>query len=235
MYHKLLHGVVVFVMASAASPRCQADHLWIMPEPVGFDAKVHVYLNPGSQPDRLQRLHKARLWRISDLKSCSPVEFAIAEESLVANGLMDDPGSTYVMSHDCGVSFTGGKPNRIYLHAKLHTSADHSTWRPVGGAKRLPLEIVSTRDRDRFKFSVSFNGKSLAHPTVTVRGPDAFACEVHCDAQGQFTCEFPRSGMYGICTTFVDSNPSELGEQTFVETRHLSTLTLPIEVIPARK
>lgn len=235
MYDKLFHGIVFFALASAVFPECRADHLWIIPEPVGFDARVHVCINHEWQPDRLQRLSKAQLWRISDVKACKPVEVAIDEKSLIAKGLTDDPGSTYAMSYDCGVSFTDGEPNRVYLHAKSHTSADLSTWRTLCDAKRFPLEIVSTRDRNRFKFSVSFNGKSLAYPVVTVRGPDAFVREVQGDAQGQFSCELPQSGMYGICTTFVDSRPGDLGGQAFIETRHLSTLTLPIEVIPSRK
>ena len=232
---RLLHGIVVFVMGLALLPECRAGHLWIIPEPAGFEAKVHVCIDHRWHPFQLQRLSRTQIWRMSDVRKCMPVEFAIAEKSLVADGLTNDPGSTYVMSLDCGVTSAGGEPNRICLHAKSHTSADHSTWRTVCDAKRLPLEIVSTRDRHRFKFSVSFNGKSLANPVVTVRGTDAFLHEVQGDEQGQVICELPQSGMYGISTAFVDSRPGEFGGQKFVETRHFSTLTLPIEVIPSRK
>lgn len=234
MLQRSLRAMVLLMLASGLQPVCRAEHLWIVPEPVGFDGRVHVYPCQGRHPDQIPHVFRIQLWRISDVKTCKSVELASEKESLISIDVANDPGAIYVLSHDCGVNSAGGEPNRTLLHAKSYTSADPSTWRPLR-VKRLPLEIVPTRDRERFTFAVTFNGNPVANPMISVCGPDGFKCDVKGDAEGRVTCGLPQSGMYGLCTTLVDSQPGTIEGRRFSGTRHYSTLTVPVEVIPARK
>jgi hypothetical protein len=145
MLHKSLRAAVLFLLAAGLLCDCRAEHLWIVPEPIGFDGRVHVCTHHGLQLDQFPHLLKIQLWRISDVKGCESIQLADGRESLVASEGVSDRGSTYVLSHVCGLSLSGVESSRTLLHAKAYTSVDPSTWRPLR-RKRLPLEIVSARD-----------------------------------------------------------------------------------------
>lgn len=232
MFHKALRATVLFMLASGLLGECRAEHLWIVPEPIGFDGRVHVCTHHGL--DQVPHLLKIELWRISDVRGCESVQLAGGRKSLVASEGVGDPGLTYMLSHDCGLSSIGVASSRTLLHAKAYTSADPSTWRPLP-RKRLPLEILPARDREAFTFTVNFTGRPVANPRVTVHGPDGFQCESEGNSEGQVSCVLPQSGMYGLTTSFIDLRPGKIDWEEFSKTHHFSTLTLPVEVIPPGK
>lgn len=229
--------LTMVVVLSVVSP-AMAHFLWLVPEPVSANAKVHVYFSDGAHPDRpelLDRVKSVRVWRLSGAKTFEAVEFSRTEDALCASLPANDSGSTYGLSHDYGISTKTGEPRRILFHAKAHTSADPSTWLAVRDAKRLPLEIVSARDGLKHVFTVMSNGQPLAKAGVTVTGPDSFKVTAETDDAGRVSFDLPQSGSYGLWTKLVDSSKGELDGKPFTQTTHLSTLTLPIEVIPVKK
>ncbi len=234
MLHQSLRVTVLFVLAAGLLRECRAEHLWIVPEPIGFDGRVHVCTHHGLQLDQVPHLLGIQLWRISGERGDESVQLAGGTESLVASEGVSDTGLTYMLSHDCGLSSIGVESSRTLLHAKAYTSADPSTWRPLP-RKRLPLEILAARDREAFTFTVNFTGRPVANPRVTVHGPDGFQCESEGNSEGQVSCVLPQSGMYGLTTSFIDLRPGKIDGEEFSKTHHFSTLTLPVEVIPPGK
>ncbi|MFO1044462.1 MAG: hypothetical protein U0941_22035 [Planctomycetaceae bacterium] len=231
MLHGMRYSFVFLALAAGLLRDCKAEHVWIVPEPIGSDGQVHVCPHGGSQPEHVPDLFKVKLWKITEANGCESVPLMNGKESLITCEGVSVPGATFALSHDCGVSFSGGAISRTVLHAKAYTSADPSTWRLLH-RKRLLLEIASVRDRDAFTFTVNFNGHPVANPRISIRGSDGFVREVQGNSAGQVTCSLPQSGLYGLVTTYIDERPGMPGDQGFVKTRHFSTLTLPVEVIP---
>ena len=231
-------AVLAVALTAGVASQAAAHFLWLVPEAISVDAKVHVYFSDGAHPDRpelLDKVAKVQVWRMTEQRKFESVAVTKGENSLCASGLPNDMGSTYGLSHDYGISSKSGDPKRIFFHAKAHTSADPATWKSVRDAKRLPLEIVPTREGMKYAFTVLSSGPPLAKATVTVTGPDSLKLTAETDEQGRAVFELPQSGLYGIWTKLVDPAKGELDGKPFVETRHLSTLSLPIEVIPSKK
>jgi len=122
---------------------------------------------------------------------------------------------------------------RIVAHAKAQTSAEPATWRPFRDSKRLPLEIIPQRKNSKHGFTVLSSGRPLPKARVEVLGPDSCALVGETDEDGCATFDLPQSGLYGVWTKSVDQVQGEFEGRPYARTTRLSTLTLPVEVVPS--
>jgi Domain of unknown function (DUF4198) len=226
--------VMMLSVAGLASPAA-AQTLWLASESNG-ETKVHCYFS--GVEDRGELIDKVlanRVWRMNERKSCEPMILRKEAESLWFSAEDKGIGSTYWLSHDFGVSEMAGVSERIFLHAKIHTSADPSTWWPIRNSKHLQVEIIPRRENLNHRFTVLSLGKPLAATKVNIVGPDSFKTTDDTDENGEVTFELPQSGTYGLCVRHVDSENRKLSGHPIVQTVHVSTSSLPLEVIPDAK
>ncbi|MDB5341626.1 MAG: hypothetical protein JWP89_3 [Schlesneria sp.] len=213
-----------------------AQLVWLVPE-TDVDAKVCVHTAasaPLDGPD-LDKLAAVQLWRICERRKVESVAISRDGNSVWVAATAEDSGSTYCLSLDCGVSPLAGESERTITHAKAQTSADPSTWRPFRDSKRLPLEIIPKLDRSKYGFTVLSFGRPQPNATVEVFGPDSCKLIGETDEDGCAFFDLPHSGLYGAWARSVDLTKHEFGERPYSRTTHLSTLTLPIEVVPRLK
>ena len=232
---RLQIGLCLVALLLSETSDAAANGAWLIPDAMSNTTRLHICFSDNVQAALLDKMETMRVWRLMEQRKVEFVDVTRNESSICLDAITDDAGTTYGLTHDFGISSDAGGEKRVFLHAKAHTSADPSTWKSVRDAKRLPLEIVSLREGLKHAFVVLSDGRPLAEAVVCVNGPDAITLSAKTDDQGRVVFEFPQSGLYGVWTELVDPRSGELGGKGYMETRHRSTLTLPIEVIPIKK
>ena len=223
--------VSILLLTAMVSPAA-SQTLWLASEWDG-EAKVHCYLTDvQNRTEWMNQVSATQVWRTNERRKCDPVILRKGGDSFSFSDRDEGDGSTYWLSHDFGVSTVKGKPERSLLHAKAHTSADPSTWRYVSKHRGLPVEIVPNRENLNHRFIVLVAGWPLAKATVDIIGPDSFHQSGHTNADGAVTFDLPQSGLYGLRVSSVHTEEGELNGRSFAQTVHVSTLTLPLEVMP---
>jgi hypothetical protein len=218
-------------MASYAS----GQTLWLAPESDG-EMKVHCYFSGfEDRANFVDKVSITQVWRTNERERCEPVFLRNGGNSFWVCDQDEGLASTYWLSHDFGISEMDGVPERVFLHAKTHTSADPSTWRYVTKPKHFAIEIIPRREKFNHRFTVLSVGRPLAEAKVNMLGPDSFKQTGDTDENGEVTFELPQSGMYGLRVRSVHSQKGLVDGRSFVQTVHVSTLSLPLEVIPDMK
>lgn len=226
---------VAMLLTTGMAPSATAQTLWLASESE-VETKIHCFLRGvEDRAELIDKISATRIWRTTERKKCEPLILNKAEDSLQLSAEDEGLGSTYWLSHDFGMSEVDGKADRIFLHAKAQTSADPSTWKHIGNHKHLPVEIVPKREQLQHRFTVYSMGRPLAKATVKIVGPDLFHHIGTADENGEVAFEMSQSGIYGLCVKSVVSENGKLNGRTFDQTVHVSTLTLPLEVVPVMR
>lgn len=209
----------------------QAHFLWLRPDAKGTDAKVHVYFGEAAEPDDpalLDRVIKAEVWSLGGRGGAQALTLTKTGDDLAAPLSGAAASSTLILRHQYGVVAKGGAPFLLNYLAKAYPFPLSGSWRAVGDTERLPLEVTPKLDRDKVVLLVTWQGKPLADSAVHITGAGLNeAIEGTTNAEGQFACALPQTGLFSIRAKHVEVKEGELDGKAYKEVRYYSTLTLP--------
>ncbi len=211
-----------------------AHFLWLLPDTTTPEAKVHVYFGESAAPDDpalLDRVLKAEVWSVGGRSGAQALTLTKLNDDLTAPLPGPASSSTVILRHSYGVVAKGGAPFLLNYGAKAYPAALPGSWRPVGDAERLPLEITPKVNAGKVELNVTWQGKPLAGSAMHVTGDGIdSAIEGTTDAEGRFVCTLPKSGIFSIRAKHVEEKAGEFDGKTYQQVRYYSTLTLPYSV-----
>lgn len=225
----------VFFTAAAAALAClpsmvSAHFIWLVPGSGDSLSKVHVYFGEDTEddsPDYLARVADAKLFTVTAKGQVTALTLTKTDSALTADS--PHPASSVVIaSHDMGVLDRGDKNFRLKYYAKTGPVADSSVWQHSDCANQLALDVVPHLQGSKLKLQVRFNKQPAAGAEVKVIRPGSDTFEGATDASGVVHVDVADGGLYAIRARYVEAVSGQLGDKTYPETRHYTTVTLPV-------
>lgn len=225
-------GLVVLLVPAV----CRAHFLWVVANPQEKPGEVHAYFGETASPDDPELLKK-----FADLKAAAltPGRDGIKREDIelkqvddhLAGSLPAGVQGTLVARQTYGVISRGGESFLLCYYAKSYPSVLPGTWQSVADpndAELTALEITPKLESSEVMLTVTWNGKPVEGDQVTVAGPGLNeTIQGDTDADGQFRCKLPTSGLFSIRARHMEKTSGKLGDESYASVRHYATLALP--------
>lgn len=220
------------LLAGVCSPTAHGHFIWLLPESGDSGTVVQVYFGEDASPDDpalLQRLKGLSVWQLGgDQPQELPV--TLTEESLTAKAAAAADDSLFVASHDLGVFDRGDSVFRLIYHAKSGPEAAHPAWNSVDCSDHLALDVVPQREGRTVTLTVRFQGQPVPDAQIVAARPGLDDVELLTDAAGQVKFDVAESGVHSIRARVILPGEGEFQGKSYAETRHYSTIALPIEL-----
>ncbi|WP_437221767.1 Kelch repeat-containing protein [Planctomicrobium sp. SH661] len=219
-----------FLTLSLMTGAAQAHFIWVVAEPAEQPNVAKVYLSEEAGPDDpelLPNIAAAKTWLVAGRGEPKEVTLKIDGDALVGEIPEKWAERTVVVNHNYGVMSRGGAPFLLKYYGKTYPSQLAGTWKPVGNADILPLEINPQLSGKTLTLSVTWEGQPAAGCQVTVEGPGIKEkVQGDTDEQGHFTAQVSEPGLYSIRARKEETAAGELDGKKYEQIKHYSTLSL---------
>ncbi|MEZ6110734.1 MAG: kelch repeat-containing protein [Pirellulaceae bacterium] len=218
----------------AAPTVARAHFLWIVRTvEKNKDERLQVYFSESPEPDDpdlLERVKDAQVWRLDASGAGTPLELSLAGESLFSD-LGDRAGeqAVFALSRDYGVISRGGEKFLLRYYAKTGPAAGHKHWQTHTAAKHLDLELIPSVSGQQIQVQTLWQGKPVADAQVKIAGPGIDEVETASDEAGNVSFRAGEPGLYAIRVRHIESRGGTIGDQAFDSVRHYATLALPVD------
>ncbi len=224
-------AVTLLLIANLA----QAHFVWLAPETTNDVTTVQVYFGEEAAPEDPEYLKYTtgmQAWAVTQSES-KPLDLTRTEEQVFAklDGRLSE--TIIAATHDLGVMDRDGKTFRLKYYAKTGPALDSPVWSDVAASQQLRLNVIPHQFAAGVTFHVLFDGKAVAGSEVTVSGPAGFSFKGVTGEAGTLNMPLEKTGLFSIRAKFVEEQVGELEGKMYPETRHYSTLTLPVASLPA--
>lgn len=230
-------AVATLAAAAMCVPSAQAHFIWLSPQPDAGSMVVHVYFGEEATPDDPALLQRLRGMAIRQLRAGeTPVEIPVTltAESMTALPAAEAGSSLFVASHDLGVINRGESVFRLLYYAKSGPVSTNAAWQSVDASTQLALDVVpEVRDGNQIHVTVRFRGAPVEGAQVKAARPGMDDFEGTTDARGVVEFDVAESGVHSLRARHIEATAGELNGVAFEETRHYSTVALPVELTPA--
>lgn len=208
----------------------QAHFIWLLTG-AGEDAgRVQVFFGEAAEPDDpelLSLISESQAWSVSKWGKPEKLTLTTGEESLEGTLSEKARQSTIILKHTYGVFTRGESAFLLNYYAKSYPYALPGTWNAVEDDKRLPLEIVPSREGDDTILQLTWLGKPAANSEIVIVGLGIKdKLEGTTDEAGSFRCKLPASGVYSIRGKVTEEKAGTHNGKDYESTRHYTTLTL---------
>lgn len=222
--------VLVFaLMTLSAECTARAHFIWVVPVKDRIEVHFGETATTGD-PELLANIASAKAWtRTEGRDGAQFAELSLrrGDDSLTA--ARESADAIPIVSHEFGVVTRGGTSFLLRYHAKGLVDTLPVSWKIVGDAERLPLEIVPSWDGVRLRLAVVWRGQPAPRTQVVVQGGGLDAWEGTTDEAGLVWCEPTASGLLSIRARRVAEERGERDGKAYTEARDYATLTLPID------
>jgi N-acetylneuraminic acid mutarotase len=210
----------------------QAHFLWIVTESDGKSQVAKVYFSESATPDDpkfLDKVAKAQAWAIGDRRGQpTALKLEKKDDALVADLGTEQKHAPVVVKQTYGVLTRGEESFLLNYYAKGYPFALPGSWRAIGDAELLPLEVVAKVEPAGVALKVLWQGEPQAGATVTVEGPGiSTKLEGTTDEKGVFQTRLADAGLYSIRAKHVEARAGEHDGMAYQSVRHYTTLSLP--------
>jgi N-acetylneuraminic acid mutarotase len=208
----------------------QAHFIWLLTG-AGEDAgRVQVFFGEAAKPDDpelLDLIARSQAWSVGKWGKPEKLPLTKGEEALEGTLSEKSRQNAVVLNHTYGVITRGDSSFLLNYYAKSYPYALPGTWHAIEDERRLPLEIVPTREGNDTVLHLAWNGKSSAGSEIVIVGPGIKdKLEGTTDEAGNFRCELPASGVYSIRGKVTEDKAGTHDGKEYGSTRHYTTLTL---------
>ena len=221
----------IAITALALLPGIASAHfIWLVPGSGDSQSKVYVYFGEDaedSSPDYLARVADAKLLSVAAKGQVTPLTLVKTDSNLTADSA-NVSSAVVVAIHDMGVLDRGDSKFRLKYYAKTGPDAASSVWQQSDCADQLALDVVPNLQGAELKLLVHFQKQPAVGADIKVIRPGADDFEGTTDASGMVTLDVADAGLYAIRTRFVEAVGGHLEDQSYPETRHYTTVTLPV-------
>jgi N-acetylneuraminic acid mutarotase/uncharacterized GH25 family protein len=224
---RLLLAMTASVLVGASA---QAHFIWLAPTGSGSQARVCVYFGEDATDDSsdyLSRVNDVVISKVAGAQPARPLQMTRTDAAIYAT-IPSDEQCVYVAAHDFGIMDRGETTFRLMYYAKTGPEASSSVWQDSEVADDLKLDIVPTVSGDRVRLQVYFEQAPVAGAQIMAARPGADDIEVVTDNHGVATFAIADPGTYSIRARHIEDKPGALNGQTYLETRHYSTVALRI-------
>jgi Uncharacterized protein conserved in bacteria len=232
---RVLIAAAALSLLGAAS--ASAHFIFIVTEPAEKPSTAKVYFGEQAipdDPDLLRMIEKAEIWTAAGERGeAKAIEVKVNEDAAALVGEIPSKSAErpIIGKHSFGVTAHGekAKPYLLQYYAKTYPSQLPGSWRPVGDAERLPLEVTPSLSGNKLTLSVTWKGEAASGCQVTIEGGNLNKpVQGDADSKGQFVVEIPEAGLYSIRARNIEEASGEHNGKKFEEIRHYSTLALRV-------
>jgi N-acetylneuraminic acid mutarotase/uncharacterized GH25 family protein len=232
---RILSVTCCFLGLTAVDAR--AHFLWLAPVSSAEGVTVQAYFSEDAYPDNPALLQKMAALQARTLSAGQPpaeLKFELTETTLHSPTVPASQFSQQLVlaSFDYGVVTKGPATFRLKYYAKCGPPLGAACWNKVETASLQPLDVAAARQGDRIELLVRFAGEPVADAEVHISCEGLDDLSLQTDALGR--CEFlaPRAGRYSVRARHIEAVSGVLDGKEFPETRHYSTLTLDLAMVP---
>lgn len=208
----------------------QAHFIWLLTGSGEDAGRVQVLFGEAAEPDDpelLNLISKAQAWSAGKWGKPEKLTLKKGEEALEGTLSEKARQNTVILKHTYGVFTRGESSFLLNYYAKSYPYALPGTWNAVDDDKRLPLEIVPTREGNDTILQLTWNGKPSANSEIVIVGPGIKdKLEGTTDEAGNFHCKLPASGVYSIRGKVTEDKTGTHDGKDYESIRHYTTLTL---------
>ena len=224
------HLLLSLTLSLALPAISQAHFIWLLTGSAETPGRVQVFFGEAAEPndpELLNLISKAQAWSAG--KWGKPEKLTLTKGGESLEGTLSEKASqnTVILKHTYGVFTQSESSFLLNYYAKSYPYALPGTWNAVEDDKRLPLEIVPTREGNDTILQLRWNGNPSANSEIVVIGPRIKnRLEGTTDESGNFRCKLPTSGVYSIRGKVTEDKAGTHDGKEYKSARHYTTLTL---------